>query len=67
MYRIAVVEAIFLIWFAFYISMNDGLNRFMYDITGINFEYFLGWTHPIIEFVQAVFNEGSKRLEDYIK
>ena len=66
-YRIAMIEVLFLVCFAFHISMNDGLNRFMYDITGINFKYFLGWTHPIIDFVSLVFNEGVNRLKDIIK
>jgi len=50
-YRIAFIETLFIIYFIFCISMSDGLNSIIYGITGIDFKYLLGWTHPILEFL----------------
>jgi len=66
-YRIAFVEIIIFIYLAFCISMNDGLNRLIYDISGIDFKYLLGWSHPIIDFISNVANEGLNRLKDNFK
>ena len=51
-YRIAFIELLFIIYLAFYISMNNGLNRFIYDISGVDFKSLLGWSHPIINFIK---------------
>jgi class 3 adenylate cyclase len=56
-YRIAFFEALIIVYFVFYISMKDSLNRLIFDITGIDFKYFLGWLHPAIKFIQNVLNE----------
>jgi len=60
--RIAILELIFFIYFAFSISMNRGANNLVKDIIGIDFNYFLWWTHPFIEFVINIF----KNLKDFI-
>ena len=53
--RIAVLEIILFTYFAFSISMNRGANNLVNDIIGIDFNYFLWWSHPIIEFVINMF------------
>ena len=66
-YRIAFIELLFVIYFALYISMNDSLNRFVYDISGIDFKYILGWTHPILEFIYNSLNKVFENAKDNIK
>ena len=51
-YRIAFLELILIIYLMFYISMNDGLNRIVDNITGIDFKYFLSWSHPIFDYIK---------------
>ena len=62
-YRIALIEILFIIYFAFCISMNDGLNRLIYDIIGIDFKYLLEWSHPIIDFIKSIFTEGFDKIK----
>ena len=66
-YRLAIIELIFMFYFAFYISMNDGLNRFIYDISGIDFKFILGWTHPLIDFISDCINKVFENIKDNIK
>lgn len=54
-YRAAFIEIIFFIYFSFYISLNRGMSRIVYDITGIDFEYLLSWSHPVIKFIRNIF------------
>ena len=51
-YRIAFLEFLFLIYLVFYISMNDGFNRLIHSVTGIDFKYFLSWTHPLFDYIK---------------
>lgn len=66
-HRIALIEFMFLVYFAFYISKHSGLNLLINDIIGIDFEYYLGWTHPFLDFLSLVFNEGLNKIKDIIK
>lgn len=54
-YRIAIIEAIVLFYFAILISMNNTSNKLIKDITGIDFNYFLWWLKPVFEFLKDIF------------
>ena len=62
-YRIALIEILFIIYFAFCISMNDGLNRFIYDISGVDFKSLLGWSHHIINFIKNILLESLESIK----
>lgn len=57
-YRAALIEFMLFIYFSFSISLNKGQNRLVYDLFGVDFNYLLGWTHPVIN----LFKELIERL-----
>jgi len=63
-YRIAFIETLFIIYFIFCISMSDSLNSLVRGITGIDFKYLLGWTHPILGFLDDSLEKILKLVKD---
>ena len=53
-YRIAFLEALIVTFVCFYISTKSGMSRLIYDISGIDLEYLLGWSHPFIDFFKKI-------------
>lgn len=53
-YRIALLEFLIIIYVCFYISTKNRMSRLIYDITGINLEYLLGWSHTFIDFFKKI-------------
>lgn len=55
MYKLVMIEALCFVYFAFYISMNDGLNLLIKDCTDIDFKSYLSWMHPLINSISSFF------------
>ena len=51
-YRIAFLEFLIVSFIFFYISTMSVMSRLIYEVSGVDLEYLLGWSHPFIEFAK---------------